>query len=293
MLIMSWVLFTIVAASLIALAFGAWRWRRMTDTLWATLEAASLVPSGDAAYGVPKPDRYVSHQELGHLPAPVQRYFRAVLQEGQPMVASVAVEHAGRFNLSGHSERWRPFVSTQRVTVKRTGFVWNGRIDLLPGVRILVHDAYIGGRGILHANLCGLITLAELQGTSELTRGELMRFLAEAIWYPTALLPSQGVDWEPVDETSARATLADGDVTASLLMCFDEKGLIASARADDRGRTVGARVVPTPWEVRCWHYDLRDGMRVPLEGEAAWCLEQGRQPYWHGRIANLTYTYSG
>jgi len=48
-----------------------------------------------------------------------------------------------------------------------------------------------------HASLFGLISLANWRGTPEVAQGELMRFLAEAAWDPTALLPSQGgaMDW--------------------------------------------------------------------------------------------------
>jgi hypothetical protein len=96
-----------------------------------------------------------------------------------------------------------------------------------------------------------------------------MRFLAEAAWYPTALLPSQGVQWEDVDDSSAEATLQDGETTATLLFRFREDGLIESVRAEGRGRTVGGTVVPTPWEGRWSHYALHDGMRIPLEGEVS------------------------
>lgn len=37
-------------------------------------------------------------------------------------------------------------------------------------------------------------------------RPELMRLLGEAAWYPTVLLPGQGVRWQPVDDRSAEAT---------------------------------------------------------------------------------------
>jgi hypothetical protein len=71
---------------------------------------------------------------------------------------------------------------------------------LLPGLPVRVHDAYVAGEGRLHATLLALITLADLRGTREMAEGELMRFLAEAPWYPTALLPSQGVRWEAAGE---------------------------------------------------------------------------------------------
>jgi hypothetical protein len=90
----------------------------------------------------------------------------------------------------------------------------------------------------LHAAVFGLVTVARVPSTPELAHGELKGFLAEAAWYPTALLPSQGVHWEPIDDASARATLADGAVRASLDFYFDRDGLIATVCAPSRHRMV-------------------------------------------------------
>ena len=208
------------------------------------------------------------------------------------MISAVSVAHAGTFNTSETGEQWKPFTSTQRVITQRPGFDWEGRIAMLPGLTVHVHDAYIAGEGILHATLFGLVSLVNLRGTPEVAHGELMRFLAEAAWYPTALLPSQGVRWEAVDETSAKATLKDGDLSLTLLFRFDEHGLIESVRTEARGRTVAGTVVPTPWEGRWSHYEPRDGMRVPTEGEVAWMLPEGPRPYWRGRITRLDYEFA-
>jgi hypothetical protein len=263
----------------VAALYGAWRWDAGTRELRARLEAARQ-PLRTARYDA---------RELDGLPPPVQRYFRAVLKVGQPMVAAASMEHDGTFNMSEAGEQWKPFTSTQRVLTRRPGFDWNGRISMLPGLPVRVHDAYVAGEGILHATLLGLITLADLRGTREMAQGELMRYLAEAPWYPTALLPSQGVRWEAVDERSARATLADGEIAATLLFRFDEAGLIATVRAEARGRTVRGTVVPTPWEGRWRNYAERGGMKVPLEGEVAWILPSGAKPYWRGRLTQASY----
>ena len=132
----------------------------------------------------------------------------------------------------------------------------------------------------------------DLRGTPEVAQGELMRFFAESAWYPTAMLPSQGVRWEAVDDTSAKATLKDGEITLTMLFRFNEDGLIESVRAEARGRTVAGTVIPTPWESRWSHYELRDGMCIPLEGEVAWMLPEGPKPYWRGRIAGLSYEFT-
>lgn len=272
----------VVACVSLAALYGAFRWRSGTGKLRARLDEGRQSIS---------PAAYDAH-ELEGLPAPVQRYFRAALKDGQPMIASVKVTHAGEFSMSETEPKWVPFTSDQAVVTRRPGFDWDARMRMAPGVNVFVHDAYVAGEGILHAALLGLVTVANLRGTPEAAQGELMRFFAEAAWYPTALLPSQGVRWEAVGDTSAKATIRDGDVTATLLFRFDEEGLIGSMRAEARGRAVNGTVVPTPWECRVWSYEVRNGMRIPLEGEVAWQFPEDPLPYWRGRITEIAYEFA-
>ena len=271
----------IVIAVAAAVVYGACRWNAGTRELRARLEAARI----------PVKPEIVDFRELEGLPAPVQSYFRAVLKEGQPMVSSVRVRHRGTFNMGETSERWKPFTSDQRVITRRPGFDCNGRVAMMPGLSVRVHDAYVAGEGILHAALLGLFSVVNLRGTREVAEGEIMRFFAEAAWYPTALLPSQGVRWDEVDKRSARATLNDGTVAVTILFSFNEDGTIDSVRAEARGRTVGDQIIPTPWQGRFWNYQQRDGMRVPLDGEVSWLLPEGAKPYWRGRITEIAYEF--
>ncbi len=111
-------------------------------------------------------------------------------------IAAATVLHSGTFNMGESTEQWKPFTSTQRVITRRPGFVWDGRVAMLPGLNVHVHDAYVAGEGILHPAILGLFTLVDMRGAGEVASGELMRWFAESAWYPTALLPSQGVRWE-------------------------------------------------------------------------------------------------
>lgn len=267
----------LIAGALAALLYGGYRWSTGTQELRARLDAART----------PITPLTVDFRELDGLPVPVQRYFRAVLKDGQPMVAGVRVRHEGTFNMGEADDSWKPFTSDQKVVTRRPGFDWDARINMLPGVAVRVHDAYVAGDGLLHASLFGLFSLVDLHGTDAVAEGELMRFFAEAAWYPTALLPSQGVRWQAVDGRSARGTLADGRVRVTLLFTFNEQGLIDTVRAEARGRTVDGKVVPTPWQGRFWNYKERAGLRVPLDGEVAWLLPEGPKPYWRGRITRL------
>jgi hypothetical protein len=237
-------------------AYGSTRWTDTTRTLTSRLEAARI----DEKVQSPSPPRYDS-RELEGLPAPVQRYFRAVLKEGQPVIAAATVELGGTFNMSATGEQWKPFTSRQRVVTRRPGFLWDAQVSMLPG----------GG---------------------EIARGEFMRFFAEAAWYPTALLPSQGVRWEAVDDRSANATIVDGPLTLTLLFRFNDVGLVGSFRAEARGAMDGKEMVMVPWEGSWSNYQTHDGMTVPFTGEVAWVRPEGRKPYFLGTITSLSYEFS-
>lgn len=258
---------------------GQWRWSHKTQALLAGLESARL----------PLPPERFSSRELEGLPDPVARHLRLVLPLDTPLIRAADVVHEGTFNVSQEGKQWRPFTSRQRVVTGRPGFVWNGRVSMAPGLAVHVHDAYVDGEGILEPAILGLFTLVNLRDRGEVARGELMRYMAEAAWYPTALLPSQGMQWEPIDANSARATLVDGDVRLTMTFHFGADGLIETIRAEDRGRTVGDRIIPTPWEGRMFDYQRRDGLLVPIQGEVAWLTPQGRLPYWRGRITDIRY----
>jgi len=229
--------------------------------------------------------------QMEDLPDPVKRYFSAVLTEGQAMVASARIEHRGTFNMGIEASQWRRFSSVQHVVVFPPGFVWNANIQMAPGLSARVHDAYVAGRGVLTARLFGLIPVMEQPDSPELAQGELMRFLAEAPWYPTAWLPGQAVSWEPIDASQARVTLTDGETSVSLDVRFNDEGLVDSVFSDGRYRDVNGIQVATPWEGRFWNYQDRGGMRIPMDGEVAWLLPEGRRAYWRGHIERIDYRF--
>ena len=262
--------------------FGAYRWEAGTQELREELDAARE----------PVRPETVDFRELDNLPTPVRRYFRRVLEDGQPMVSGARIRHTGTFNMGEEKDSWKPFVSDQMVVTRRPGFDWDGRVAMAPGLPVRVHDAYVAGEGVLEARILGLFPVVDVRGKGEVAEGELMRFFAEAAWYPTALLPSQGVRWEAVDDASARATLTDGDVSVTLLFAFDERGLIRSVSAEGRGRTVGDRIVRTPWQGRFWNYEARGGMKVPLDGEVAWLPPGGEKPYWRGHTERIGHEFA-
>jgi hypothetical protein len=234
----------------------------------------------------PTPPRFTP-DDIESLPAPVRRYFERVLEPGQPHVRTARLRQQGTFRLGGADADWRPLEATQHVTVRPPGFVWDARIDIAPLVPARVVDLYRAGDGILKARLFGAIPVASAGPTPEMNEGELLRYLVEAVWVPTALLPEAGVTWEAIDDDSARATLEDGDVTASVVFHFDADDEIERVTAE-RYRQEDDDYAS--WTGHFRAYERRDGMRVPTEAEVAWTLPDGDLPYWRATIEDIEYS---
>jgi len=228
-----------------------------------------------------------SPENAGDLPAPVAKYFRHVLRSGQPLIRHAELTQEGEFLMG--PEKWTRFRATHHVVVAPPGFVWDARIRMLPGLNVFVRDGYVGGAGTMDASLLGIYTLTHQSERPELDAGALQRYLGEAVWLPTALLPAAGVIWTAVSDRAAIATLTDGETTVSVEFRFDSAGDIVEVYAAARFREVEGRYERTPWKVTCSDHALRGNMRIPLRCEVAWILPSGPSPYWRGRIAAIHY----
>jgi hypothetical protein len=286
-----WLGLALVALVVIATGLrvaGKRRWAALVRTHTHVLESGHV----DTGGRLPPPARY-NARELDGLPLPVQRYFRAVLKDGQPIIAAATLAMTGTMNLSASAEQFKPFTSHQRVITQSPGFLWDAQVMVFPGVPAYVEDSYIAGRGRLMAKVLGWLTVADSLGDGEIARGEFMRYFAEAAWYPTALLPSQGVQWRAVDSHSASASMTDGPITLTLLFRFNPLGLIASVRAEARGSGVGKDgvMVMLPWDCRLSDYQKVDGMLIPQTGEAAWIRPAGRKAYFVGHVKKMRFDF--
>jgi len=237
----------------------------------------------------PPPLRVFSADDLEGLPAPVQRYLRRSIPEGQPYVAAVRLQQRGEFRLGDRTSPWKPFTAQQVFTIHPPGFVWDATIEMAPLIPVRVVDMYKSGEGALWAKVLSTLTVARARGAPELDAGELMRYLGEAVWFPTALLPGQGVTWHAIDDRAARATIEHGGTRASLVFTFNERDEVESVYAPDRAREVNGHYEATPWTGYWRNYQRRNGMLIPTKGEVEWNLPDGDLPYWRAELEGIKY----
>ncbi len=284
--LLQWGLGLVAVALLVGVAIvlvAGVRWRAASEAARAQLRSEA----GTARAAV------YTETELANLPIPVSRFFRAVLRDGQRVVSRARVTWAGEFNMgTPGADRWVPFTAEQEFWPGAPGMVWDARMPMAPGVSVWVRDGVVSARGSMQAAVMGLVTVAESAATPGLTAAALQRYLAESVWLPTALLPSQGVAWTAIDERRASATLTAGATTVSVEFRFGDDGRAVSAFVPDRTYDNGQTApVPHPWQARILGYGVRDGMTVPTDAVVEWLLPTGTFAYWRARPAAVVYEY--
>ena len=263
-----------MAALAAAVLFAARRrWDAATTALRGRLLADAAPQAGVFAAAM-----------LDGLPAPVARYLRAVLRDGQPMPRHVRIDWAGEFNMGRPgNDRWVPFTARQDFVPGAPGFVWDARMRTA-GIVVNVRDGLVDGEGSMLGRLLGLATVVDRRGGEAMAVAALQRLLGEAVWLPAALLPAAGVQWQAIDERRALATLVGGTARATLEFRFGTDGMVESVYAASRSYDDG-RNPPSqhPWQARLLRYGQVDGATVPVEAVVEWLLATGAHAYWRGR----------
>lgn len=143
-----------------------------------------------------------SFNDLEGLPEPVQRYFKYALKDGQEHIKFARLKQVGEFRMK-ENQSWMPIKAEQYFTTEDPAFIWRVKFTMAPFIWIDGRDMYYQGKGNMLIKVLSTITVADAAG-SEMDISSLIRFLSEAPWFPTALLPSDYIEWKEIDSNSAR-----------------------------------------------------------------------------------------
>jgi len=248
---------------------------------------ASLI--GSAA---PPADGTVDFESFAGLPAPVERYFRHVLKDGQRVIRQVTMNQSGVLRSDTTTERWLPFTANHLVVPPTKGFIWKARIGLPLAAHITVLDSYVEGLGSGRVSFLSAFGIDSETGVPELNSGALHRYLAEAVWFPTALLPQSGIEWSPINDQLAVAALTHQGTSVSLEFRINEIGEVTGIYSPGRWGKFEDGYERAPWEGRFRDYHVQSGMRVPRYGEVGWYREGSLELVWKGEVTDARYQFA-
>ena len=176
-----------------------------------------------------------------------------------------------------------PFKARQLTAVGQVAFSWEARLRVGP-LPLVVVDAVARDACYLGARLFNLIPLAGAAGPDALYRGEAMRYMAELMWNPDAILWNRALTWRVSGERELTVSAGYGPRAASVRFTLDPAGDVTAVVADDRPRKTAAGFVPTPWRAEYSRYRTMGERRIPTYGRVAWVIDGVAQECWRGHV---------
>lgn len=231
-----------------------------------------------------KPDIIQEEHVLG-LPVPVQKHLRYAGIMGKGRVSTVRLRQRGRIRLK-REQRWMPFTAEQYYTTDPPAFIWNGRVKLGPLTIATATDKYYQGKGNMLIKLFSLFKVVDATGP-EMNQGTLLRYLNEAMWFPSAYLQDY-IQWEALNNSSAKATMSHQGVTASAILYFGKQGEITNFVAE-RYMTADDGYRLETWSTPITEYGEIRGVRIPIKGSGVWSLSDGDFEYIQVEITDIEY----
>jgi hypothetical protein len=221
----------------------------------------------------PDPDLYQQ------LPAPVKAWLDQAAPPASGEIIIARISQSGLFRPEGN--RWPEMKAEQYFLGRPPAFVWTARIWLMPLVWLQGRDIFLNQVGSFHGSLMSLAPLIGGIGP-ETNQASLQRWISEAVWFPTALWPSERVEWIGISPKQAKVVVTYGELKAEGEFIFGEDGLPQSFMCRDRYRDLPTGMKQQPWQVKYSDYKRLKGYLIPTRGDVAWLPQGGEYPY--GRI---------
>ena len=179
------------------------------------------------------------------------------------------------------SSRWMRFQAHQISRADACSFVWSARTG--PFGLVTVKDQFLAGEGHLEAKLLGLV-LARPVASTDLNRGEVMRYLAELPWVPDAICHNPDLQWTEIEPNKLQVAIDRDPLHAQVTLTLDHEGRIEHVFSPDRPRAIGSDFKPTPWRGRFFNYQYRGSRLIPSAAEVAWEIDGNDVVCWEGQI---------
>jgi hypothetical protein len=238
-----------------------------------------------------EPERPLAPHSLESLPPPVLRYLNHALPPDRRGLKLARYRQAGTLRTDPRSDSWMKFTASQVIGPRITEFLWTARASIAPLLHVQVRDSLVAGRGAGQVALLSAIPVASAAGSMEMNSGSLHRFLAEAVWYPSALLPSPQLRWAPLDDSRAVATLTDGTTTVALEFRFNAEDEVSGIYTPGRWGSFDGTYKQVAWEGKFRNYFRRQGVLIPGEGEVGWYLGGQWGSVWRGTVISVSMEF--
>ncbi|RSK25969.1 hypothetical protein EJF36_03125 [Bacillus sp. HMF5848] len=227
----------------------------------------------------------VTESMLVDLPKPVQKWIRTTGIVGKEKISQMYLEQRAQMRLKPEQENWSNADVKQYITVTKPAFLWHVNVSM-SGLPIEGRDILKDGQGKMLIKLGSLFPVVNVRNNSNVNQSTMQRFLLELPWYPSAAL-SDYIEWEAIDDKSAKATMTYNGVTGSATYFFNEDGELVKGSAWRYKDNDSDELVECVADLK--ESKLFDGIKIPTNVEITWMLDEGPYTWYKLNVEDVVF----
>ena len=196
------------------------------------------------------------------LPAPVARYYQAMMGDAVPVVETAVITGRGQLRFAGIT-----FPTRLRFT-HDAGHGYRHYIEsTIFGFPVLkVNERYLDGQARME------LPVGIIENEPKIDMAANLGLWGESIWLPSIFITDSRVRWEAIDDTSARLIVPFEDGEDTFTAVFDpQTGLLTSMEALRYREASDTEKIPWLLEPLAW--DTYHGILIPSRSQVTWADE--------------------
>lgn len=220
----------------------------------------------------------LTKEDIKHLPKPVQKYLIYTGVLGKEKVHSFRVIAEGEIKMNRDSDWAKIEIEQYNSINKEPVRLFYLKMKMF-GVPIYALHSYTDKSASMVGKFAGLFTVIDSKG-KEMRISDTVTLLNDMCLFAPATLIDKRITWEPIDQTTARATFHTEYCSVSAKLYFNEKGELIKFTSEDRYYAhQNGTYQKTKWTTPFREYKRISGLLLPSYGEAIWNFPEGDYSY--------------
>jgi hypothetical protein len=235
----------------------------------------------------PKENFILTPALIARLPEPVQRYIIHSGAIGKPVPKNFSITFEGLIRQDEKSA-WMPFTSEQYNFIGTPARFFYMKAKM-KGFPVCGYHSFKDGRATMDIRLFSLFTV-QYQYGSRMDQSETVTWFNDLCLFAPGALIDERIDWEELEDLSAKAMFSNNGITISALLYFNEKDELINFISDNRYRITNnseAQLVRFSTPVK--NYQVLNEHLIPAYGEAVWRLPEGDLTYGQFNCKAIQY----
>jgi len=231
-------------------------------------------------------DKMVNENHLKELPEPVKNWLRNSGAIGKPFINIGKVMQNVEMQMKPNQSNWMSAIAIQYTSIENPAFIWTVDVKMNSLLNFQGRDKFEKGKGEMLIKLNSLINIVNEHG-EKLNEASLQRFLGEMVWFPSLAL-SPYINWELINDTTAKATMTYKGAIASGTFYFNNHGDITKFSAL-RYKDNDAEAKRHEWIMNISGYKIFEGIKVPAIMSSTWKLDEGDWTWLKLEVTEIKY----